>query len=167
MNRAETYKLMLHINGVFGLRRPPDSDEVDRWHAMLVDVDEFVARRAVRDMAETDPGHAPTLAKMLAALHRPTERRPGPVHPTGDPNCSMCDGTGWVLTADPADPSWTTRSYGPCPICRPEHPWLKHRHRAQRAPTAPGSVATAEGRSLINSIRASIHRHPSGSDGAA
>jgi hypothetical protein len=143
MNREQTKSLMLHVNGVFGLRRPPEPEEVDRWHHMLVDVDEIIARRAVRTMAEDDPGHAPTLAKMLSALNRPTDRRPGPVDPPGQTDCGMCDGTGWMLTRDP-DENGVDR-YAPCAICRPADYETMKQAKARHPASAPMRSLIAEG----------------------
>jgi hypothetical protein len=162
MNRDETKNLMLHVNGVFGLRRPPEAEEVDRWHHMLVDVDEIIARRAVRDMAETDPGHAPTLAKMLAALNRPTERRPGPVAPIASYGCEVCEGTGFMRVHDPDVEGLD--AVAPCYLCQADHPWHKNRRRHAPKPANPerDPEELAHGRSIIQSIRDSLHRHPAG-----
>jgi len=143
LNREQTKKLMQHIHGVFGLRRPPEPEEVDRWQQMLADVEEIVARRAVRDMAETDPGHAPTLAKMLAAMHHPTERRAKPVSPIGQTDCGMCDGTGFMLTRDPNEPG--VDRYAPCAICRPDDHEKIKRAAARHPAAAPARSIVMDG----------------------
>lgn len=141
----------------------PDNDTINEWVRVLDGVDPIQAFAALdRLIAETRP---PSPARIIAEVRT---RVPAVHHirPVGDPNCDVCEGTGFTLIHDPDEPDG--RRYGPCAVCRPEHPY-NSRHRAHRAPSAPGAVATAEGRSLIQTIRDSIHRHPSSHrpDGAA
>jgi hypothetical protein len=115
MNRAETEKVILRLHFQHGLARPPTADQIDEWHRVLRNFTLDDAYAALdRLLNESKP---PSLARLLTEIQTRVGTTRAEPKPIGQADCGMCDGTGWMLTRDPAEPG--VDRMAPCTICRP------------------------------------------------
>lgn len=144
MNRADVMMLLRRLHTAYALQRPADSDQIDEWQRQLVKYDPIDAFNALDRIVHTEP-KAPSCARVIAEINAHVGRKEPP-KPLADPDCPVCDGTGWMYVSDGG-----TTAAAPCDRCRPDHPWHKNRDRSSRELTHFGIMDGADER--INAYR--------------